>query len=285
MAWFSFTDVTGESFAFRLTDADRIAEARNILTNPDFAATHVGGEVVSAPQRGNIGWAFHLAPDSVFFFELSTEVGDATMRYIAQHLDEVGGAFLPGSVWTGWSTRLTAELHVTRGSADAETLAGTTKDDLVLAGAGDDVLGPSTGNDQLVCGMGGDLARGGQGSDKIDAGSGDDRLFGGSGEDTLVAGSGRDVLTGGEGGDLFILAGPDGPGRTVITDFDPAQRGEHIQLSRGWLPSAHASRAEFIAAFQAEGGNLVYEAADGATLILRGLTAGELSPGDLWIIG
>lgn len=291
MAWFSFTDASGESFAFRLTDADRIAEARNILTNPSFAATHVGGEVVSAPQRGNVGWNFHVDSDSVFFFEVSTEVGDSTMRYIAQHLDEVGGAFLPGSIWTGWSSRLTAELHVINGSADADAVRGTAKDDLVFAGAGDDVIGPSRGNDSIVCGTGNDIARGGKGDDMLDAGSGNDRLWGGTGRDVLVAGQGRDVLTGGAGGDLFIATGPDRAARTVITDFDPDQAGEHIQLSRDWLDGLTGSngggnitRASLLAAFQSADGNLIYESAAGAVLILRGLTIDSLAAGDFWLV-
>lgn len=291
MAWFSFTDASGESFAFRLTDADRIAEARNILTNPSFAASHIGGEVVSAPEPGNVGWNFNLDPDSVFFFEVSTEVGDSTMRYIAQHLDEVGGAFLPGSIWTGWSSRLTAELHVIRGSADADGLTGGARDDLVFAGAGDDVLGPSIGNDSFVCGTGSDIARGGEGDDKIDAGSGKDRLWGGAGRDTLVAGEGHDVLTGGTGGDLFIAARPDRAARTVVTDFDPDQSGEHVQLSRGWLDGladgngdGHVTRADLAGAFQLIDGSLIFESAGGATLILRGLTIDSLTAGDFWLV-
>jgi hypothetical protein len=292
VAWFSFTDASGESFAFRLTDADRIAEARAILSDNELAATHVGGEVVSAPAVGNTGWSFHLDPGTIFFFEMSTEVGDSTMRYIERHLSEVGGAFLPGSIWTGWSSRLTAELHVIRGDESANSLNGTEADDLVFAGAGDDRFGPSPGDDRFAGGDGNDTALGGRGDDKLDAGSGNDRLSGGAGADTLVAGLGRDVLSGGGGADLFVLGRPTPGTLTVINGFDTAQSGEHIQIGRDWLSGLADSdgdgrigRPDFLAAIEITANGLIYESHAGGELMLRGLTIDQLSAGDIWVIG
>jgi hypothetical protein len=46
----------------------------------------------------------------VRFFEVAIEVCDATMPYVEDHLDEVGGAFLPGGYWCPWTSRLTREV-------------------------------------------------------------------------------------------------------------------------------------------------------------------------------
>ncbi|WP_433227073.1 hypothetical protein [Microtetraspora malaysiensis] len=37
-------------------------------------------------------------------------VCDATIPYVEDHLDEAGGAFLPGLVWCPWSSRLVREV-------------------------------------------------------------------------------------------------------------------------------------------------------------------------------
>ena len=49
-------------------------------------------------------------PDSIEFFDVAAEVCDATMRYVEEHLDEVGGAFLSGNRWCPWGSKLTGEL-------------------------------------------------------------------------------------------------------------------------------------------------------------------------------
>jgi hypothetical protein len=36
------------------------------------------------------------------------EVCDASMTYVEDHLDEVGGAFLPGAQWCPWDSKLNA---------------------------------------------------------------------------------------------------------------------------------------------------------------------------------
>jgi hypothetical protein len=42
-------------------------------------------------------WSFHYDPDSISFFSFATEVCDASIEYVEEHLDEVGGSFLPGN--------------------------------------------------------------------------------------------------------------------------------------------------------------------------------------------
>lgn len=45
-------------------------------------------------------------------FEMQIEVCDANVTYVEEHLDEVGGGFLPKSFWCPWSSELEAEIPV-----------------------------------------------------------------------------------------------------------------------------------------------------------------------------
>ena len=201
MAWFTFTDASDETFVLRLTDPAEIAHARELVAGTDTSDARIGGTVIKTEAAYNIGWSYHLDPDSVFFFEMSTEVGDSTMRYIEDHLDEVGGELLPGSVWTGWSSTLVDELNAVHGGADSDVLVGSRAADILFGKAGDDRLFGARGDDHLVAGVGNDRAFGGQGDDKLGGGAGADVLAGGQGRDVLVGGQGNDWLRGGAGQD------------------------------------------------------------------------------------
>jgi hypothetical protein len=134
MAWFTFTDASEEVFVFQIKNADLIAHARGLIAGTETADPLIGGTVVKSSAGYNIGWSFHLDAASLFFFENSTEVGDSTMRYIEDHLAEVGSALLPGSVWTGWSTVLLEELNEKSGSVDADLIRGSVISDILLDG-------------------------------------------------------------------------------------------------------------------------------------------------------
>ncbi|WP_291688219.1 calmodulin [Bradyrhizobium sp.] len=88
-----------ETFFIRLTDPVRIAEARAIVSGKETTRVAVAGVVVTEPAAYNQPWHFHLAPESISFFKQAIEVCDATTSYVEAHLDEVGGAFLPGNKW------------------------------------------------------------------------------------------------------------------------------------------------------------------------------------------
>ena len=83
---------------------------RRILSGEERSRIHVQGTVVKASVHYNPGWSCHLAPESIDFFELATEVCDASMQYVEEHLDEVGGSTLPGAHWCPWSSRLVDEV-------------------------------------------------------------------------------------------------------------------------------------------------------------------------------
>jgi len=204
MAWFAFTDASEEIFVARIDDPDVIAHARELLAGTETADPLIGGIIITQPAAYNIGWSYHLDPESIFFFEFSIEVGDATMRYIEEHVDEVGGTFLPGSRWTPWTSVLLEELQARSGGADQDLLVGTIKADLLFGKAGDDCLLGAAGNDHLVGGSGRDKAFGGRGDDKLGGGAGNDSLWGGAGGDVLDGDGGHDRLCGGAGNDALL---------------------------------------------------------------------------------
>lgn len=102
---------------------------------------------------------------------------------------------------------------------------GEDRADFYFGRAGDDVISGYGGGDRLL---------GGSGNDAIYGSLGKDRLIGGPGFDELVGGEHKDVITGGSGGDVFLfLASPATGGVShldVITDFDPRELGEWIEV-------------------------------------------------------
>jgi len=110
-AFFALTTAdNAPEFIFKLTDPARIEEARRILSGDEKSKIHVHGRLIKRPQPYNPRWSFYLDPDTINFFEMAIEVCDATTQYVEDHLDEAGGAFLPGGHWCPWSSRLTREI-------------------------------------------------------------------------------------------------------------------------------------------------------------------------------
>ncbi|MGW4348573.1 BP74-related protein [Streptomyces sp. NPDC004690] len=109
-AYFEFQDFTGSKAVFELTDETRIQEARDILSGKEKDRVHVLGRIVHRPAAWNPGWSYHYDPSTVNFFEVAIEVCDATLPYVEDHLDEAGGAFLPGDFWCPWTSKLTREV-------------------------------------------------------------------------------------------------------------------------------------------------------------------------------
>ncbi|PIR39164.1 MAG: hypothetical protein COV35_01200 [Alphaproteobacteria bacterium CG11_big_fil_rev_8_21_14_0_20_39_49] len=70
----------------------------------------------------------------------------------------------------------------------------------------------------------------GGGDDELIGDSNDNKLDAGSGNDILNGGSGNDTLTGGADADKFIIARQLGGATTVITDFNPSEVDEKIDL-------------------------------------------------------
>jgi hypothetical protein len=99
-----------DTFVIALTDPAVIAEAR-AQANGHEPSKHVTGLVITEAVSYNAPWSFHLDPASISFAEMSIEVCDAATSYVEEHLEEVGGAFLPGRRWCPWSSRVIEEVE------------------------------------------------------------------------------------------------------------------------------------------------------------------------------
>ncbi|NMO18100.1 calmodulin [Pyxidicoccus fallax] len=112
-AYFSFMQGQDQEFIFEVTDEATIKKARDILAGRETSETHVMGQILMGQKPYNPNFSFHLRPESIRFFQMAIEVCDANMRYVEDHLDEAGGAFLPGRIWCPWDSRLKREVTVT----------------------------------------------------------------------------------------------------------------------------------------------------------------------------
>ncbi|MFI6732859.1 calmodulin-binding protein [Nonomuraea sp. NPDC050451] len=109
-AYFEITDITGERFVIELTDPWKIQHARDLINGTTRDRPHVIGRILPHGAYYNPRWSYHLRPETIDFFDYGIEVCDATIPYVEDHLDEAGGAFLPGYVWCPWTSRLQREL-------------------------------------------------------------------------------------------------------------------------------------------------------------------------------
>src|SRR5919199_182606 len=100
-----------DQFVIELTDESNIQQARNILNGTEKDQTHVIGRIIKTPAPYNSKWSYQLDPASIRFFSFAIEVCDASIGYVEDHLDEAGGAFLPGLYWCPWSSRLVKEIQ------------------------------------------------------------------------------------------------------------------------------------------------------------------------------
>lgn len=101
---------------------------------------------------------------------------------------------------------------VQHGNGGADDLWGELGDDSLDGGGGDDSLNGGLGDDSIAGGSGRDRTSGGHGHDDIDGEAGDDRLDGNAGRDTIDGGDGADALAGGD--DVDALWG--GAGNDVL---------------------------------------------------------------------
>ncbi|WP_328537374.1 BP74-related protein [Streptomyces sp. NBC_00344] len=107
-AYFKMQDIARDEFIVKITEAAKIAEAREIIA--DDSRKILIGRIVKRKADYNPRWDFHYNPDTVSFADMAIEVCDSTIRYTDDHLDEAGGAFLPGLYWCPWTGRLTEEV-------------------------------------------------------------------------------------------------------------------------------------------------------------------------------
>lgn len=137
------------------------------------------------------------------------------------------------------------------GGSGADLMLGGWFSDWLYGGAGNDRLEGEGGLDRLFGGNGNDILLGGAQDDRLFGAANDDFLGGGSGNDWLLGEGGRDVLSGDAGNDVltggwfsdrFVFR--DGFGLDIITDFDPNNINEVIDLRN---VSAIADEADLFA--------------------------------------
>ncbi|MEY9895732.1 hypothetical protein ABIA31_009422 [Catenulispora sp. MAP5-51] len=109
-AYFEVTDITRETYIVKLVEPAEIEHARELVAGETTDRPHLIGRIVKRTAPYSPRWSYHLQPESVHFFDNAIEVCDATIPYVEEHLDEAGGAFLPGLVWCDWSSRLVREV-------------------------------------------------------------------------------------------------------------------------------------------------------------------------------
>jgi hypothetical protein len=109
-AYFVVTDITREEMVLRLDDPAKIQHARDLVNGETQDRPHVVGRIIKRQADYNPRWSFHYNPETVDFFDVAIEICDATIPYVEDHLDEAGGAFLPGLYWCPWSSRLVREI-------------------------------------------------------------------------------------------------------------------------------------------------------------------------------
>ena len=175
------------------------------------------------------------------------------------------------------------------GQAGNDVVYGSLGDDTVNGGGGNDSLNGGDGADRLIGSAGNDVLRGGNQNDNLNGGSGDDSLLGDAGADTLNGFIGNDVLRGGDGNDTLrgwtgddILFGDegidrfafdDGWGHDTLRDF--ANDGqEKIDLRN---IAAIDSIADLTITTEGNAARIAY---DGNSILVTGLTAGDLDASD-----
>ncbi|THA62986.1 calmodulin-binding protein [Streptomyces sp. A0642] len=109
-AYFEMTDITRSTFIVQLVEERAIRHARDLVNGVTTEQPHVVGRIVKRPAAYNPRWSFHYDPQTVQFFDVAIEVCDATVPYVEDHLDEAGGAFLPGNVFCPWTSTLVKEV-------------------------------------------------------------------------------------------------------------------------------------------------------------------------------
>ncbi|MFD5515553.1 calmodulin-binding protein [Streptomyces sp. NPDC127066] len=109
-AYFVMTDVTREEFVIKLTKPGDIEHARELVSGQTTDRPHVLTRILKRQAPYNPRWSYHNNPDNTEFFDQAIEVCDAVIPYVEDHLDEAGGAFLPGLYWCDWTSRLIREI-------------------------------------------------------------------------------------------------------------------------------------------------------------------------------
>ena len=102
-AYFVFrTDSHPETFVIKLTDPQKIQQARDILATG--ARKIVSGTIIKQPVYYNSPWSYHMDPKSIGFVDFAIELCDAAIRYLEDNRDTA----YPD--WCPWGSQLLREI-------------------------------------------------------------------------------------------------------------------------------------------------------------------------------
>lgn len=100
-----------EEFVIELIKDDTIKHARDLLSGETDDEPHFMGRIKKRPAPYNPRFSYHIDPETIMFFNHAIEVCDASFTYVEDHLDEAGGAFLPGGFFCPWTSQLVKEIN------------------------------------------------------------------------------------------------------------------------------------------------------------------------------
>lgn len=102
-AYFVFKSDSGpETFVFKLTDPQRIQQARDLLATG--IRKIVAGTIIKQPVYYNAPWSYHLDPKSIGFVDFALEVCDAPIGLLEEDLANA----YPD--WCPWGSQLLREI-------------------------------------------------------------------------------------------------------------------------------------------------------------------------------
>jgi len=128
--------------------------------------------------------------------------------------------FADGTIWRG----------TLRPSDAADTVTGTSADEVLGSAGGDDVVLGAAGADALDGGDGDDELDGGVGNDTLHGALGSDLVYGYDGNDVLDGGLGDDDLYGERGSDTYVFSGDFG--YDYVEDYDRAYGSDVVRFEQ-----------------------------------------------------
>ena len=97
-----------ETFVVKITDPVKIQMARDILSGKIKERYGISGEIVKESVCYNAPWSFHLASESLIFFQVSAEVCDSELQGIEDGV--ANGTIESRTRWCPWSSLLLKEI-------------------------------------------------------------------------------------------------------------------------------------------------------------------------------
>jgi hypothetical protein len=113
-----YQDTVHRTCVIELSDEAVVKHARAVAEGSATDRVGIEGKVIKEQSPYNKPWSWHLDPNSIEFFYNAPEVSDASVVFMEEHLGEVGGTFLPRSIWCPWNSRVIEEVF-----PDAEGLS------------------------------------------------------------------------------------------------------------------------------------------------------------------